>query len=198
MSIVFFVVFIPLCILILQKSRTRKKLNDKNQIGNAGSEGRKLNCAVILCNLFLAMTVFVLQPLESLLINSHFSRIAFKDVWWIQLLLGAGTTLVLSALIHILPERGRRIAAFVSLGLGIAFLVQSLLLNDGRILPMNINWPIELLNVHAWFGIVIIIVVLGISYSNRQVKKDGSSQMHHCLGADYHAGSQPNGYGYCY
>ena len=170
-SIILCIVFIPLCILILYKTRTLGELNDKDRNGDIGGIKRKLNGVVLLCNLFLSMTVFAFQPLDNLQINSHFARITFKDIWWMQLLLGAGIALVLSVLIHILPEKGRKIAASVSLGFGVAFLVQSLLLNDGRTLPMNMNWPIELLDVHVWFGIVIIIVVMGISYSNQQEKK---------------------------
>ncbi len=127
--------------------------------------------AIILCNLFLSLTVIFFQPLDYMLLNLGEFLVSFENVWWVQLLIAIGATVVLSAVMLLLPVKAGRIAASVSLGFGLAFLAQTLLFNDGKVLRMNTNWPIEVLNIFVWFGIVAITVSMGAYYSGEQGRR---------------------------
>lgn len=132
---------------------------------------RKPAGTILICNLFLAVTIAFFQPLEYMLMNMKEFLIPFGNVWWVQLLLAIGITLVLSLGMLVLPQKAGRIAASFSLGLGIAFLAQALLFNNDRPLAMNTNWPIEVLNIFVWFGIVAITVSMSVYFSGQQDRR---------------------------
>ena len=131
-----------------------------------GSDRRKPWMMILVCNFFLCMTVALFQPLTELLVN--LPEFPFESVWLGQLLLALGGTAVLSGLMILLPARGGRIAAAVSFGGGIAYLVQNFLLNAEKPLRMDTNWPMEMLNIFTWFGIVIIAAAMAAYYTGEQ------------------------------
>ena len=147
----------------------RRRRAEPERKGIAAFAWKKPLAAVVLCNLFLSMTVVFFQPLTYGLVN--LVGFPFDGLWWGQLLIALGIALVLSVLMLLLPARGGRIAAAVSLGAGIAFLAQALLLNDGRPLQMNTNWPMEMLNIFVWFGIVILAAAMTAYYAGSEGKK---------------------------
>ena len=168
MIMIFCMVFIPLCWLILRKRKEHESPEDLRR-----THGSIL--LILLCNLFLSLTVVFFQPLECILVNSRIFQVRFGSLWWVQLFIGIGIALILSLIMYILPKKAGRIAAVISLGLGIAFLVQILLFNEDRILPMNTNWPMEMLNIHTWIGIVILVAAMGIyayAYQEREKKTE--------------------------
>ena len=125
---------------------------------------------VLFGNLFLSLTILFFQPLET-------ARVArdqlAENTWAIQLLAAAGFSIILSCLMLLLPVRGRMVAASASVGTGVAFLAQCLLLNDGRPLAMNENWPMEVLNIFVWFGTVIMAMTMVASLSEEQRRLAG-------------------------
>ena len=147
--------FLLICCLALLLSRRQGE-------GKGRFRGRPLG-TILLCNGFLSMTAVFFQPLTEGLVR--FADFPFDGVWGVQLLLAAGFTLALSCLMMLLPPRGGMTAASVSLGAGTAFLAQCLLLNAGKPLAMDENWPVRVENVYIWFGIVIIIAATVIYYS---------------------------------
>ena len=150
-GVIFAVIFLPLCVLILtQPKKTKKPI-----------------LTILACNTFFSLTITTFQPLEQILINNNYLQLPFSNIWWVQLLLGIGITLILALLMLLLPPKAGSIAASVSLGLGLSYLAQSLLFNAGRPLALDYNWPMKLLSVHVWLGIVILITSLG-AYSLKQ------------------------------
>ena len=163
-AVIFCVVFTPLCIYILYKPKKGNELKEKD----AGEDGGTTN---LICLLFVFLTVLFFQPMVYILINQQFLQIRFGDIWWIQLLLCAAATLIAVLLVHLLPEKTGGITSAGFLGLGIAYLVQTLLLNGNRIIPMDTNWPIKVLNVFIWLGIVTATISVEIHYSGKSGKK---------------------------
>lgn len=125
---------------------------------HAPEEERKPIWAIALCNLFLALTVMFFQPVSSAL---AFGPFAVGNVWGLGLLLAFGAAAVLSGLMMLLPVRAGIAASAFSLGAGGAFLVQSVLWNEGRYLRMDTSFPLQMLNIIAWFGIILMAFVLG-------------------------------------
>lgn len=132
---------------------------------------RKLNGSIVLCSLFLSLTALVFQPLAYFMANQENLQADIGAIWWKQLLVGLAAALILSLLMHLFPEKIGRALASAALGGGIAYLVQVLLFGDGKPLQMNTNWPMEMLNIHVWFGIVIFVTGYGIYYGARQARK---------------------------
>lgn len=147
----------------------RRRRSERNRKRIAAFAQKKPLFAVLLCNLFLSMTVVFFQPLAYGLFNVI--EFPFDSLWGGQLLIALGFTLVLSALMLLLPARGGRIAAAVSLGAGIAFLAQSLLLNEGRPLAMNADWLMKMENIFVWFSIVVVSIAAMVYFSGSEGKK---------------------------
>lgn len=165
--LLFVEVFIPLCALIFFVSRKSKQKEDQ-----ANATGRKKPLLTILfCNLFFSLTIVFFQPMAHVLANLGKYEYLFEHIRWIQLLLTAGAALVITGLMLFLPSRAGRIAASLSLSAGCAFLAQSLLLNAGKPLAMDTSWPMEMLNLFIWFGMILITVVMVIFYSETHSKK---------------------------
>ena len=118
------------------------------------SASRKPWGTILLCNLFLSLTVAFFQPFSAVLETA--AGYPPEGVWGMQLLWAALMGLGLSGLMLLLPAGAGNLAAAVSLGLGGAFLAQCLLFNPGRPLRMDTDWSITLLNAYVWAGIVII------------------------------------------
>lgn len=132
---------------------------------------KRLFFTILICNLFLALTVMLFQPLQYMLVNVREIAFPVWRVWWIQLLLSAGVAFILSIVMMILPKKAGRALASVSLGLGISFLAQSLLFNGNRPFAMNESWPTQVENVFAWFAIVLIIMVTTLYYQGDYGKR---------------------------
>lgn len=126
---------------------------------------------ILICNLFLSFTFAFFQPLEYIMINPNEFLISIEGIWWIQLLLAIGISMFLSLMMIILPPKIGRISAYFSLGLGLAFLAQSLLFSRGRLIDMDISWPLEVLNIFMWFGIILITTSIGLYYNGKQSKQ---------------------------
>lgn len=122
---------------------------------------------ILICNLFLSLTVVLFQPLDFLLGFGF----PIWNIWWRQLLLSAAITIILSFMMLVFPAKARRAMASISLSLGVAFLTQSLLFNDGRPFAMNESWPSEVENMFAWFGIVVFTVITTLYYQNGYEKR---------------------------
>lgn len=145
------VIFIPLCAVIILI--TKKKENKAQETKN-----NKSIWVIVFCNLLLSFTVVFFQPLGYMLANLNTFLFSFGQVWWIQLLIAVCTTGLLSFLMLLLPPKWGRIAAAVSLGLGLAFSAQCLLFNGGRPLSMNSSFSDESLDLCVWFGIFALTV----------------------------------------
>lgn len=126
------------------------------------SASRKAWGTILLCNLFLALTVVFFQPFSAML--ESVSGYPPEGVWGMQLLWAALIGLGLSGLMLLLPAGAGIVAAGVSLSLGAAFLAQCLLFNPGRVLRMDTNWPTEVENAYLWAAIIIITVATLIYY----------------------------------
>lgn len=162
-------VFAPLCALVV--SLTGGKAVSERLKAAAPGKARRPIWTIVLCNLFLSLTVVFFQPLEYMLVHLGDFAVLFEKIWWIQLLVSAGIALVLSLVMAVLPPVGGRIAASVSLGIGTAFLAQSLLLNDGRLLALNESWPMEVLDTFVWLGIIAMVVAMAAYYAKTQGKR---------------------------
>ena len=84
---------------------------------------------ILLCNLFLTLTVTFFSPMEVVLANLQEFFFPFRNVWWFQLLIALGEALVLTIVMFLLPPRAGQIAAGLSLGLGLAAYIQAMFLN---------------------------------------------------------------------
>lgn len=164
-------VFAPLCALVVSLTGRKGKAVSERQGAIALGKARRPIWTIVLCNLFLSLTVVFFQPLEHMLVHLGDFAILFENVWWIQLLVSVGITLVLSLAMAVLPPVAGRIAASASLGIGTAFLAQSLLLNDGRPLALNESWPMEVLDTFVWLGIIAMVVATAAYYAKTQGKR---------------------------
>ena len=136
--------------------------------------------AILLCNLFLFLTVVFFSPMEVLLVNAKEFSFPFANVWWFQLLIALGGVLVMTGLMLLLPARAGQIAAGVSLALGIAAYIQSMFLNGNMVAltgeemtvtPAGIVW-----NLVIW-GAVILAVVLCVILFGRKHRKGTETGM---------------------
>lgn len=129
---------------------------------------------IILCNLFLTLTVAFFSPLEVLLINLKEFYFSFASVWWLQLLVALGAAAILSAVMILLPPRAGQIAAAVSLALGVAAYIQALLLNGSMIVlsgeTLQVSEPEKIGNLLIWGGIVLVVLLATVLLGKRQWK----------------------------
>ena len=136
---------------------------------------RKPILAIVLCNLFLALTVAFFQPMEVVLANLQEFLFPFGNIWWLQLLVAAGVALILSLVMLLLPPRAGRIAASVSLGLGLACWVQAMFLNGGMVsltgAEMTVTSGGIVLNAVIWFLIALLVVAMVSVFSGKDGKK---------------------------
>ena len=133
---------------------------------------------ILLCNLFLALTVVFFSPLEVLMANAVEFFFPFGNVWWMQLLAALAAALVLSGLMFLLPARAGLVAAGISFALGIAAYVQILFLNGGMVAltgeKMDLTQSRVTLNLVLWIAIflgVLTAVILFGKTSRRGTKR---------------------------
>lgn len=119
---------------------------------------RKPRWVVLFCNLFLTLTVMFFQPLDDLTVNIRTNAFPVWSIWWQQLLFSIVIAMILSFLMWRLPAKAEKITAPLSLGLGISFLLQSLLFNKGWPFDMSTKWEMQIGCVMIWFWIVLLIV----------------------------------------
>ncbi len=162
-GIIFGIVFVPLSALVL--------FGKRNSLQIMTGKKKRTGLMILLCNLYFAMTVFFFQPLEQMLTHIETCPIQFRDTWWIQLLLGIGITLILSIFVRLIPEKYGRLAAAIILGIGIAYLFQSLLFNEDRILSLNTHWSNKTLSIFIWFGIIILTTVMSVYFFNQHERE---------------------------
>ena len=141
--------FALLCVMAFLLRRKEKDL---------GPVQRKPAGTIAACNLFLVLTVLVFQPFNY--IHASLPDFVTGNVWALSLLTAAGAALVLTCLMLLLPTRAGIGAAGVSLGAGFSFLFQSLFLNAERPLRMDTSFPMEMMNIILWFGIILIAAVM--------------------------------------
>ena len=129
---------------------------------------------ILLCNLFLTLTVAFFSPMEVLLINLKEFYFSFANVWWLQLLLALGVALVLTLIMFVLPPRVGHAAAGLSLGLGVAAYVQALLLNGRMIVlsgeEMSVSSRDKIINLVIWGAIVLAVLLAVILFGRKRWK----------------------------
>ena len=129
---------------------------------------------ILLCNLFLTLTVAFFSPMEVLLINLKEFYFSFANVWWLQLLLALGAALVLTLIMFVLPPRAGHAAAGLSLGLGVAAYVQALLLNGRMIVlsgeEMSVSSRDKIINLVIWGAIVLAVLLAVILFGRKRWK----------------------------
>lgn len=162
---VFSVIFFPLCVLILIKTR-KTKANTRDSKAK-----RKPFWVILFCNLFLSLTVLFFQPMIPFLTDIRNSAFPVWSTWWIQMLVSILATLVLSVVMLPLPAKAGRIAALISLGLGISFLIQSLLFNIGWPFDMSVKWEHQVGCIMIWAWIVLFVVTTAHYYFETREKQ---------------------------
>ncbi len=162
---VFSVIFFPLCVLILVKTRKKEAISP-------GSKAKRKPLWVILfCNLFLSLTVLLFQPMIPLLADIRNSAFPVWSTWWIQMLVSIMATFILSAIMLPLSAKAGRIAALISLGMGISFLIQSLLFNIGWPFDMSVKWEHQVGSIMIWAWIVLFVVTTAYYYFETREKQ---------------------------
>ena len=126
-------------------------------------KNRRFFGTIILCNLFLTLTVAFFSPMEVVLMNISEFYFPFRNIWWFQLLIALGAGIALSLPMFILPRRAGQIAASVTAGLGLAAYVQAMFLNGAMVTltgyNMNITDSGKIVNLVIW-GVIIVLTVL--------------------------------------
>ena len=129
---------------------------------------------IILCNLFLTLTVAFFSPMEVVLMNIGEFYFPFRNIWWFQLLIALGAGIALSLVMFILPRRAGQIAASVTAGLGLAAYVQAMFLNGGMVTltgdNMNITDSGKIINLVIWGVIVAAVVLLVILLGRKRAR----------------------------
>ena len=129
---------------------------------------------ILLCNLFLSLTVFFFSPMEVVLSNRGEFYFPFGNIWGVQLLVALGAALVLSLLMMLLPPRVGQIAAAVSLGLGLAAYVQALFLNGKMVsmtgAAMKLTDAEKTTNLVIWGLIVLVVLLCVVIFGARRQK----------------------------
>lgn len=162
---VFCVLFIPLCAFILIITGRKERQRKESLIT------RKPFPVIVFSNLFLSTTILFFQPLNHLLANTRTTAFPVWNIWWIQLLVSIGVTLILSAIMLLLPKKAGWIAATLSLGIGISFLIQSLLFNIGWPFDMSTKWEMKVGNILIWLWIVLFVVTTTYYFLEKQDKR---------------------------
>ena len=129
---------------------------------------------ILLCNLFLSLTVVFFSPMEVVLLNRGEFYFPFSNVWGVQLLVALGAAGILTLLMLLLPPRAGQIAAAVSLGLGLAAYVQALFLNGKMVsltgAAMKLTDADKTTNLIIW-GCIVLAVLLCVIFLGRRRHK---------------------------
>ena len=122
-----------------------------------GQNGRPV-LTILMCNLFLSLTVVFFSPLEVLMANAGEFFPPFGNVWWIQLLSALAAALILAGFMLLLPGRAGLISAGISFSLGLAAYIQILFLNGDMVAltgdKMSILQSQTVLNLCLWVAVV--------------------------------------------
>ena len=130
---------------------------------STGQPVKRQPLTILICSMFLSLTVFFFSPMEVFLGNMKEITVPFRNVWWMQLLAAVALALALWGIAMILPGRPGMLCAGGMLGVGVACYVQMLCMNGG--MPtmigdsMNVTPTQEKLNLAAWFGIIVIVAL---------------------------------------
>ena len=135
---------------------------------------RRRPLTVLLCGLFLTLTVLFFCPMEVFLTNAKEITVPFRNVWWLQLIFALLCGLLLSGVALLLPGRLSLIGAGAFLGGGAAFYAQIMLMNGGMPTAegdgMNVTQTQQVLNLAAWILIVLGVVLAVALLSRRRLK----------------------------
>lgn len=146
----------------------------------SGSKAKRQVLTILLCNLFLSLTVVFFSPMEVMMANIREFYFPFANVWWLQLLLALAAALVLSGVMGLLPARAGVAAAGLSLALGIAAYVQALFLNGDMVVltgeKMTVTPEGVTLNLILW-GVILLLVLLAVLLSLRKHLKTTAAVM---------------------
>ena len=168
----------------LQQKRAQQGQREADAVSAAKKKAKRPFVTILLCNLFLVLTVAFFLPLEVVLLNQREFLITVSTFWGFQLLISLGAALVLTLLMMILPAKAGRIAAAFSLGGGLALWAQSMFMNGGMVdltgEEMNVSSAGKLLNLAAWV-VIIVGTVIGTALLGRKKPKRTGALM--CLAA---------------
>ena len=132
---------------------------------------------ILLCNLFLTMTVAFFSPLEVFLSNITDFQFPFRNIWWVQLIVAVGGALALTLVMGVLPARAGQIAASVTLGLGVAAYVQAMFLNGSMVSltgdRMEISSGQVIWNLVIWGAIILIAIAAVVWFGRRKFRGTG-------------------------
>ena len=138
-------------------------------------QGRRSIWVILLCNLFLSLTVVFFLPMEVVLGNQKEFFFSFSTIWWLQALIAIAIALVLSLPMFLLPPRAGTAAAAVSLGIGIAFWAQSMFLNGemGTLTgeAIEISETGVIINAAIWVLLIIGTIALVTIFIRKQHKQ---------------------------
>ena len=137
-------------------------------------EKKRQPLTILICNLFLALTAVFFSPMEVVLANLKEFYFSFANVWWFQLLAAIAAAAVLTLVMIALPPRAGRIAAGLSLGLGLAAYVQALFLN-GKMKVLSgealvLSGREKALNLAVW-GLVILAAIMAVALAGKSTGK---------------------------
>ena len=138
-------------------------------------EKKRQPLTILICNLFLALTAVFFSPMEVVLANLKEFYFSFANVWWFQLLAAIAAAAVLTLVMIALPPRAGRIAAGLSLGLGLAAYVQALFLN-GKMKVLSgealvLSGGEKALNLAVW-GLVILAAIMAVALAGKKHWKE--------------------------
>ena len=134
-------------------------------------KSRRPVVTILLCNLFLALTVGFFSPLEVLLANAKEFFFPFGNIWWFQLLVSLAAAGILTLLMCLLPGRAGIIAAGVSFALGLAAYIQMLFLNGDMVAltgdEMTVTTEGKTLNLVIWGVLLLAVLAMVFLFSRR-------------------------------
>lgn len=134
---------------------------------------------ILLCNLFLTLTVTFFSPMEVVLANVEEFFFPFRNVWWFQLLIALGECAALTLIMWALPAKAGKAAAGLSLGLGLGAYVQAMLLNGSMVsltgAPMRLTQSQITWNLVIWGAILLAVFGLAVwgALKNRKAVRNG-------------------------
>ena len=120
---------------------------------------------VFLCAAFAALTVLFFAPMEVVLANAGEFFFPFSTVWWFQLLLALGASLLAALVLCLFPARAALLLGACVLGVGLAAYVQTFPFMNGlmpsltgraiNISSSGITW-----NLVIWIAIILLVVLI--------------------------------------
>lgn len=137
-------------------------------------KNRRSCLTLLLCSLFLTLTVAFFSPMEVVLMNEGEFFFPFGNVWWFQLLAALAAGTALSLVLLVLPPRAGQIAAAVPLGLGLAAYIQAMFLNGSMVSltgeKMAVTDSGKTVNLLIW-GLVLLGTLLAVILAGRRKQK---------------------------